>query len=133
MAKASLLKIVRYCDRTLRTEKVRDYDGAVNGLQVENRGSVRRIAAAVDASLSTVELAIDSGADLLVVHHGLFWGSRKPWTGKTYQLMRRLIANDLAVYSSHLPLDMHPRLGNNAQLCGALGLRGTKPFFFEKE
>lgn len=133
MAKASLLEVVRYCDRTLRTEKVRDYDGAMNGLQVENRGSVSRIAAAVDASLATVQLAIDSGADLLVVHHGLFWGARKPWTDKTYQLMRLLIGNNLAVYSSHLPLDMHPRLGNNARLCAALGLRGTEPFFLMKE
>jgi dinuclear metal center YbgI/SA1388 family protein len=132
MAKASLQEVVRYCDRTLRTDKVNDYDGAMNGLQVENDGSITRIAAAVDASLSTVELAIASHADLLLVHHGLFWGSRQPWTGKNYQLMRLLMGNNLAVYSSHLPLDMHPRLGNNARLCRALELRATQPFFFAK-
>jgi dinuclear metal center YbgI/SA1388 family protein len=132
MAKASLHEVVRYCDRTLRTDQVNDYEGAVNGLQVENSGSITRIAAAVDASLSTVELAIASRADLLLVHHGLFWGSRRPWTGKTYQLIRLLTGNNLAIYSSHLPLDMHPRLGNNAQLCRALGLRAPQPFFFTK-
>jgi dinuclear metal center YbgI/SA1388 family protein len=133
MAKVSLYEVVRYCDRTLRTDKVNDYDGAINGLQVENRGSITRIAAAVDASLATVEMAIASRADLLIVHHGLFWGCRTPWTGTTYQLMHLLMEHNLAVYSSHLPLDMHPRLGNNAQLCAALGFRATKPFFFQKD
>jgi len=133
MAKASLHEVVRYCDRTLRTDKVNDYDGAMNGLQVENRGSITRIAAAVDASLATMEMAITARADLLIVHHGLFWSARKPWTGKTCQMMRVLMDHNLAVYSSHLPLDMHPRLGNNAQLCRALGFRATEPFFFQKD
>ena len=133
MGKVSLHEMVRYCDRTLRTNKVNDYDGAMNGLQMENRGFITRIAAAVDASLATVEMAIAARADLLIVHHGLFWGSRTPWTGTTYQLMRLLTEHNLAVYSSHLPLDMHPRLGNNAQLCAALGFRATKPFFFQKD
>jgi dinuclear metal center YbgI/SA1388 family protein len=66
---------------------------------------------------------------LLIVHHGLFWSSRQPWTGKNYELLRLLLENDLAVYSSHLPLDVHPQLGNNAQLCRALGLKNLKPFF----
>ena len=89
----------------------------------------RRIAATVDASLATVRLAIAAGADLLIVHHGLFWGPSHPWTGKKYELLRRLVENNLAVYSSHLPLDAHPRLGNNAQLCAALGLKNLRPFF----
>src|SRR2546422_7684651 len=131
MSKVSLAAIVRYCDRTLRTGKVQDYEGAVNGLQMENRGSVTRIAAAVDASLATVKLAIDASADLLIVHHGLFWGSSHPWVGKKHELLRLLIENDLAVYSSHLPLDAHPRLGNNARLCAALGLKRLRPFFFD--
>src|SRR6185503_6736270 len=133
MAKTALADLTRYCDRLLRTNAINDYDGAVNGLQVENRGTVTRIAAAVDASLATVRLAIAARADLLVVHHGLFWGLRHPWTGTNYQLMRLLLENDLAVYSSHLPLDVHPRLGNNAQLCAALGLKNLRPFFYEKE
>jgi dinuclear metal center YbgI/SA1388 family protein len=133
MPKAALAKIVRYCEQLLRTAEVKDYDRALNGLQVENRGRVSRIAATVDASLATVRLALAARADLLLVHHGLFWGSSQPWTGKRYELMCLLLENDLAVYSSHLPLDAHPKLGNNARLCAALGLKRTRPFFFDHE
>jgi dinuclear metal center YbgI/SA1388 family protein len=121
--------LVEYCDRTLRTGEVGDYSGASNGLQVANRGTVSRVAAAVDGSLATVRLAIAARADLLVVHHGLFWGPSHPWTGRRYELLRLLVENNLAVYSSHLPLDLHPRLGNNARLAAALGLSRPTPFF----
>lgn len=131
MSKASLKEIVAHCDNLLRTATFKDYDGAVNGLQVENSGRVTRIAAAVDASLATVKLAIAAKADLLLVHHGLFWGPSHPWTGKRYELLYRLLEHNLAVYSSHLPLDAHPRLGNNARLCAALGLKNLRPFFFD--
>jgi len=129
MPKASLAAIVQHCDRRLRTAEIGDYDGAVNGLQVENRGRVTRIAATVDATLTTVKLALAARADLLIVHHGLFWGPSHPWTGKRYELLQRLVENNLAVYSSHLPLDAHPQLGNNARLCAALGLKKLRPFF----
>jgi putative NIF3 family GTP cyclohydrolase 1 type 2 len=97
MAKASLSKISGYCDRLLGTGKINDYDGAVNGLQVENLGTVTRIAATVDASLATVKLAITSKADLLIVHHGLFWSPSHPWTGKKHELLCRLIAGNVAL------------------------------------
>jgi len=129
MPKAPLPAIVAYCDQTLRTTEIGDYDGAVNGLQVENSGHVTRIAATVDASLATVKMAIAAKADLLIVHHGLFWSKTHPWTGKRHELIRLLVENNLAVYSSHLPLDAHPKLGNNAQLAMALGLKNLKPFF----
>jgi len=129
MAKIPLAKIVQHCDDLLRTSEIKDYDGAINGLQVENGGKVSKIAATVDASLATVRLAVDAGADLLIVHHGLFWGASHPWTGKRRELLGLLIENNLAVYSSHLPLDAHPRLGNNAQLCASLGLKKPQPFF----
>jgi dinuclear metal center YbgI/SA1388 family protein len=129
MPKTSLAAIVKHCDQLLRIKEMGDYDGAVNGLQVANRGGVTRLAAAVDASLVTVKLAIAAKADLMIVHHGLFWGPSHPWTGKKYELLRLLVENNLAVYSSHLPLDAHPRLGNNAQLCAALGLKKLRPFF----
>lgn len=132
MTKVPLSNLVRYCDRLLRTNTINDYEGAVNGLQVENQGRVTRIAAAVDASLATVKLAIAARADLLVVHHGLFWSARHPWVGRNYELLGFLLENNLAVYSSHLPLDAHPTLGNNVQLCQALGFRNLKPFFFSK-
>ena len=129
MSKVQLRAVVTHCDKILRTAAIGDYDGAVNGLQVENSGTVTRIAATVDASLATVKMAIAARADLLIVHHGLFWSKSHSWTGKRYELLRLLAENNLAVYSSHLPLDAHPRLGNNAQLAAALGLKNLKPFF----
>lgn len=127
-----LNRLVDYCNRALRISAVPDWPGAVNGLQVENRRGVARVAATVDASLATVRLAIEAGADLLLAHHGLFWSTRQPWTGANYELLRLLVEHDLAVYSAHLPLDIHPRWGNNARLCAALGFSRCRPFFEEK-
>ena len=129
MATASLTSLVRHCDTLLRTTEVNDWDRAHNGLQVGNDGRVTRIAAAVDASLATVKLAIAAKADLLLVHHGLFWSDTVPWTGPRRELQRLLGEHNLAIYSSHLPLDLHPKLGNNAQLAAALGFRRLQPFF----
>lgn len=132
MKRCALAAVVGYCEKTLRTREFTDWPGAANGLQVENSGTVTKIAAAVDGSLTTIRKAIELGADLLIVHHGLFWGASHPWTGKRYEMMKLLTENNLAVYSSHLPLDAHPRLGNNAQLALALGFGQLKPFFVEK-
>jgi dinuclear metal center YbgI/SA1388 family protein len=132
MPRANLAEITRECQRLLRPEKFSDWEGAHNGLQVENSGAVTRIAAAVDGSLATIKLAVAAKADLLIVHHGLFWKPPVPWTGRRREMLELLIRNNLAVYSSHLPLDAHPRLGNNAQLCAALGFSKLKPFFFER-
>ena len=132
MATTKLDHLTRHCDRLLDIANIEDWSGAQNGLQVENRGQVKHIAAAVDASLATVKLAIAAKADLLIVHHGLFWGPSTPWTGKKYELLKLLLDNNLAVYSSHLPLDCHPKLGNNARLAAALGLKKPRSFFFEK-
>lgn len=133
MAKATLKSIVEYCDRTLRVAEITDSPNALNGLQFENDGRITRIAASVDASIATVKLAIAAGADLLIVHHGMFWNPRQPWTGRNRELIGLLVENNLAVYSCHLPLDCHPRLGNNAQLCVLLGLKKKlKPFFLNR-
>ncbi len=130
MAPTPVLKVTHYCDRLLQTSAFIDSERALNGLQVENSGRpLRRLAAAVDATPATVKLAAASGANLLLVHHGLFWNKTQPWVGKQYDLIRILIDNDLAVYSSHLPLDAHRRLGNNAQLGAALGFKEPRPFF----
>lgn len=131
-AHASLREITRYCDRLLRTNQFADWEGAANGLQVANRGAVTRIAAAVDGSIATIKLAVAAHADMMIVHHGLFWTPGHPWTGKRYEMLRLLLENNLAVYSSHLPLDAHPKLGNNARLCGALRLKRLRPFFRTK-
>jgi dinuclear metal center YbgI/SA1388 family protein len=129
MPKVSLAAIVAYCDRILKTSQIQDYDKACNGLQVENSGHVSQLAAAVDGSLATVQKAVDAKADLLLVHHGLFWGASHPWTKQRRQLIQLLVEHDMAVYSSHLPLDVHPRFGNNARLCAAMGLTKLNPFF----
>jgi len=132
MPGASLANIVRKCGALLRPESFSDWDGAVNGLQVENNGAVRRIAAAVDATRATVRMAAEAGADLLLVHHGLFWSPPQPWTGPRYELLQTLVSRNIAVYSSHLPLDAHPTLGNNVLLARALGLKRLEPFFFDR-
>jgi dinuclear metal center YbgI/SA1388 family protein len=132
MAQVALSRVARYCDRLLRTGEITDYSGAVNGLQVENSGQVSRIAAVVDATVATVRMAAESGADLLIAHHGLFWGPSHPWVGRRYELLKLLLNHNLAVYSSHLPLDLHPKLGNNIQLARALGFKNTAPFFISK-
>ena len=129
MAPASLSKIVQHCDRLLQTKAFQDYEGAFNGLQMQNSGRITRLAAAVDASLATCRLAVAAGANLLLVHHGLFWSARHPWTKQNYELLQLLLTYDLAIYSSHLPLDAHRQLGNNRLLCDALGLKQLRPFF----
>ncbi len=131
MPSVSLDAVVRYCDHLLSLADAQDYDGAANGLQVQNRGKVTRVAAAVDGSLVTVKMAVAEGADLLLLHHGLFWTPSHPWTGRRYELLRSLLENNLAVYSAHLPLDAHAKVGNNAVLCAQLGFKNLRPFFFD--
>lgn len=125
-------KICRYLDGYLEIDEVADWPNAFNGLQVENSGRATKIGAAVDAGLETIEAAVASGVDLLLVHHGLFWPGTQVFTGAFYRKMKLAMANDLAIYSTHLPLDVHPVLGNNVLLCQALGLKKTAPFFLEK-
>ena len=111
-----------YIDELLETASTPDYPNALNGLQLENRSPIRGITAAVDFSTRAVQGTIESGANFLIVHHGMFWGGLKPLSGPAYRILRMMIENDVAVYSSHLPLDRHPTLGNNALLAGELGL-----------
>lgn len=125
---AALDAIVAHLDTTLRTSEIPDYGGALNGLQVANAGAVSRVAAAVDYSSAAIEGAIAAGASLLLVHHGMFWNGAQPFVGPAYERMRRLLAHDLAVYGSHLPLDVHPTLGNNARLAARLGLAPSGGF-----
>ncbi len=125
---ASLPSIVAYLDTLLRTREVEDYGNALNGLQLEGRGEVRRIAAAVDFSSETVARAIAGSAELLLVHHGMFWGGLQPIRGVAYDRLSSLIEAGVAVYSSHLPLDLHPELGNNVLLASELGLTPSAGF-----
>lgn len=121
-AAASLDDLVRALDTELRTADIADYSGAHNGLQCANSGTIARIATAVDASLETVLAASSTRNTLLLVHHGLFWSSAPAITGTRYTKYRALLTNDCALYSSHLPLDLHATLGNNHLLAQRLGL-----------
>src|SRR2546423_13161314 len=122
MAAIELAALVAYLDRYLRVADVADAPHALNGLQVSNRGTVSRAAAAVDLCEATVRMAAQQGADLLLVHHGLFWGGLQPLTGRAYRRVAGLIAKNIALYSAHLPLDLHPEVGNNAVLARQLGV-----------
>jgi dinuclear metal center YbgI/SA1388 family protein len=118
----TLSVIADHLDRLLRTREIPDYPLALNGVQLENRGEIAGVAAAVDFSRRIVEQTIASGANLLIVHHGMFWGGLRPITRQLYDRIAPLIRHDIAVYSSHLPLDCHPDLGNNVLLARELGL-----------
>ncbi|WP_420127187.1 Nif3-like dinuclear metal center hexameric protein [Longimicrobium sp.] len=120
--------LIEYLDGYLRVREVPDYPNAVNGLQVDcGRSQVRRIAVAVDAVQHTVDAAVREGADLLLVHHGLFWDGNQPVTARRYRRLKALLDADVGLYSAHLPLDVHPEVGNNALLARELGveIRGT--------
>lgn len=123
-----LADLVSFLDETLHTREIPDYPSAINGLQLATDADIRRVAAAVDFSRTTVRGAIERRAELLVVHHGMFWGGLQPITGPTYERLRDLIAAGVAVYSSHLPLDLHPELGNNVLLARRLGLTPSGGF-----
>ena len=123
----SLSSLVSMMDSHLRTGEINDYPGAVNGLQIENSGSVTRIVAAVDACEEVIRESSRVPGTLLLVHHGLFWNGVQTLTAAHYRKIKAALDGDLALYSSHLPLDLHPRLGNNILLAKALGLTKIKP------
>lgn len=118
----ALSDIASHLDDLLRTADIPDYPNAINGVQVEHDRPITRVAAAVDARERTIRGAIDAGADLLLVHHGLFWGGLQPLRGGMLRRVHALLAAPLAVYSAHLPLDAHPELGNNVLLARELDL-----------
>lgn len=124
----SLATLAGYLDDLLQVATTPDYPAAVNGVQLANMGDIERIATAVDFSSETADGAINSGARLLIVHHGMFWGGVQPITGHRHQRLWSLMTHDVAVYSAHLPLDVHPELGNNTLLAKRLGLEPAGGF-----
>jgi len=128
MTRAALQDVVAYLDTLLEIRATPDYPQAVNGLQLANAGQVTSVAAAVDFSSAAVDGAIAAGADLLLVHHGMFWGGLEPLTGHRYQRLQRLVTSGVAVYAAHLPLDRHAQLGNAVLLAGELGLQPSGEF-----
>jgi len=119
---AKLADVVAWCDARTRFAEIKDFPGAENGLQLENGGNVTKIGAAVDAGTKPFAAAIAEGVDFLIVHHGMFWTPPVPLTGRHFQRLQTAMQGDLAVYGSHLPLDGHPEIGNNALLADLLGL-----------
>ena len=103
-------------------------DISLNGVQVENTADITCIAFAVDACMETFRRAKEAGAQMVFVHDGLFWGHEQCVTGSHYNRLKFLIENDMALYVAHLPLDIHPDLGNNVSLARAIGLEDLKPF-----
>jgi dinuclear metal center YbgI/SA1388 family protein len=128
MATADLAAVTAWLDDLLKIRQLPDYDGAVNGLQVENSGKVARVLAAVDASQESIDAAAKVPGSLLLVHHGLFWDGNKPVTDRRYRRLKRAIDSDVAVYSAHLPLDAHAEVGNNVLLATLLGMTVSGPF-----
>ena len=115
-------ELAKECDRILAAEKFRDYPGARNGLQVSHNKPVKKVGWTVDADIESIRKAGNERVDFLVVHHGLFWGSSaldRKIREKRIGLAKKL---GVAIYSSHLPLDAHPELGNSIGLLRALGL-----------
>lgn len=124
-----LTDLVAYLDGYLRVHEVPDNPRALNGLQVDaGRDAIDRLAVAVDACQATIDGAAAAGAGMLIVHHGLFWSGPEAITGRHGRRIRRCLEAGLAVYSAHIPLDLHPDVGNNAVLARDLGLTSPSPF-----
>jgi dinuclear metal center YbgI/SA1388 family protein len=132
MPSVGLQAVCEFLDEYLQIDGIEDSANALNGLQLENGGQVNRIGAAVDASETTIQMAADEKVDLLLVHHGLFWSGLRPLTGSYYRKIAKAISGDMAIYSAHLPLDLHPEIGNNVLLAASLQLPDPEPFFFYK-
>ena len=114
-------------DSLLQPDRFKDY--GPNGLQVEGRPTIERVISGVTASRALIDAAIDVGADAIFVHHGLFWrGQDGRVTGWMKQRLQRLLAHDINLFAYHLPLDAHPKLGNNACLGQALGWEADAHF-----
>jgi len=119
-------ELAKECDRILVTKKFRDYPGAKNGLQVSHNKPVKKVGWAVDADMKSIRKAGEQKVDFLIVHHGIYWGSSaldRKIRAKRIREAKRL---GVAIYSSHLPLDAHPELGNSIGLLRALGLGDSK-------
>lgn len=125
---AKLTEVVSFCDKLTRRTAFEDAPGAFNGLQVANRGVISKIGAAVDAGVIPFQRAVAAEVDFLIVHHGVYWDMPRPLTGAAFDRVSTLMEGNCALYSNHLPLDSHPRIGNNALLARQLGLTADRGF-----
>lgn len=126
----SLDDLVHYLDVYLSIADVPDHEDALNGLEVENSGVVTGIVAAVDASQCTIDRVVAEcpAGTFLLVHHGLFWDGNRPVRDRRYRRLKAILDHDIAVYGAHIPLDVHPEVGNNVVLARQLGILDPVPF-----
>lgn len=125
---AELNALTDFLDTGLRTKEIADYSGAYNGLQLESSGAIHKVVSAVDASEAVITKAVSLNSDLLIVHHGMFWHGTQKLTGAFYRKIKLAMDNGLAIYSSHIPLDIHPKWGNNILLAKAIGMNEVEKF-----
>ena len=123
-----ILQLSHYLDNLLDIRAIKDAPNAVNGLQVQNTGDIQRVGLAVDVCAATIAMAAEQKCNMLFVHHGLFWGGLQPIRGTHYDKLAAMIQANLGLYAAHIPLDMHPVLGNNRTLADCIGLSQLKPF-----
>ena len=123
-----LEEIIAFLDSTFNVANLEDFPNAFNGLQLANDGHVHKVVGAVDANPASIERAIAQKADLLCVHHGLYWNGVQPMVGTIYDLFRKAMEANLAIYSLHLPLDSHPQLGHNISIARQLNLKNVGCF-----
>lgn len=119
-------QLLNFLDSVLTPEKIKDF--CPNGLQVEGKTKITKIVTGVTASQALIDQAVDVGADAILVHHGYFWKGESPClTGMKKKRISTLLKHDINLYAYHLPLDIHPVLGNNAQLANLLGIKDVTP------
>jgi len=119
-------EIVRFLDERLYVHRVKDKSS--NGLQVAGKNEVTRLAVATDAAMATYKRAFAEKCEMVIVHHGLIWGGIQYVTYRNREHLKFLLEHDINLYAAHLPLDIHPEIGNNAILARHIGLKKTQPF-----
>ena len=123
-----ILQLSHYLDNLLDITSIDDAPSALNGLQVQNTGEIKKIGLAVDLCQATINLATKKNCQMLFVHHGIFWGGLQPLRGPFYKKISSMMKANLGLYSAHIPLDLHPVLGNNRALADLIGLENLEPF-----
>jgi len=123
-----ILQLSHYLDDLLDIKSIKDAPNAVNGLQVQNTGAIGKLGLAVDLCQATIDMAIEKKCNMMFVHHGIFWSGVQPIRGAYYDKLSAMLEANLGLYSAHIPLDMHPVLGNNRVLADQIGLKHLEPF-----
>lgn len=123
-----ILQLSHYLDNLLDINSIRDSPQALNGLQIQNRGEIKKIGLAVDFCQATIDLAIEKQCQMLFVHHGAFWSGLQPIRGQHFEKLSAMMQANLGLYSAHIPLDLHPVYGNNRALADLIGLENLEPF-----